>query len=134
MQSWVSDKLLVKVSRKHGLGLFSRIPIEPHELIIVFGGYIGNRPSEDGYFLELITGFYLNNTLDAPKDDLSNFLNHSCEPNAEINDLICVYTIRSIHVGEEITIDYFKGRDASNYPDFQCLCGSPKCKFIKQQI
>lgn len=129
MQSWVSDKLVVKTSRKHGLGLFSRIPLEPNELIIVFGGYIDTKPSFDGYFLEVIPGFYLNNSLTNPKEDVSNFLNHSCDPNAEIRNIICVHTMGNILVSNEITIDYFKGHDLAKFPDFRCQCGSPHCKF-----
>jgi uncharacterized protein len=129
MQSWVSDKLIVKSSKKHGMGIFSRIPIETNELIIVFGGYIDQKPASDGYFLEIIPGFYLNNSLHDPKEDPSNFLNHSCEPNAEIHDKICVYTIQSINAGDEITIDYFKDLDIAKHPEFRCHCGSPACKF-----
>lgn len=120
---------MVKLSKTHGLGLFSRIPIEPQELVIVFGGNIDTQPGKDGYFLEVIPGFYLNNTLNDPKEDPSNFLNHSCEPNAAIKDVICVYTLYSINAGDEITIDYFKDRDIARYPEFRCHCGSPACKF-----
>ena len=131
MQSWVSEKLILKQSKKHGLGLFSQIPVEKDELLILFGGYIDKKPGNDGYFLEIIPGFYLNNSLDNPKDDISNFLNHSCEPNTAIRNVISVYALRSINPGEEITIDYFLNRDISKYPDFQCNCGSPNCKFKK---
>ena len=131
MQSWVSDKLILKQSKKHGLGLFGQIPVEKDELLILFGGYIDKKPAKDGYFLEITPGFYLNNSLDDPKEDISNFLNHSCEPNAEIRNLICVYASHPITPSEEITIDYFANRDISQYPDFQCNCGSPNCKFKK---
>ena len=131
MQSWVSDKLIIKGSKKHGLGIFSRIPLDSNELIIIFGGYVDTKPVEDGYFLQLKPGFYLNNSLTNPKDDLSNFLNHSCEPNTEIRDLICVYTSSAINEGDEITMDYFLNMDISKFPDFTCNCETPSCKFKK---
>ncbi len=56
-----------------------------------------------------------------------NYGNHSCSPNAKLNDLGLV-TIRDIEPGEEITSDYanFSSADWS----MACTCGAPNCRGI----
>lgn len=63
---------------------------------------------------------------------LSNFINHSCNPNSvyDLNDNIIAY--RDIREGEEITIDY--GTFIVNIDqNFICQCGSERCRqYIKK--
>jgi SET domain-containing protein len=85
----------------HGTGLFARKPIEEGAFI---GIYEGERTEENGMHVLWVE--------DAPDDwvgyDGNNdlrFLNHSKSPNAEL-DGQALYSLRQIHEGEEITIDY----------------------------
>jgi len=58
---------------------------------------------------------------------LSNFINHSCEPNLiyDYNDNIIA--ARDIRPGEELTLDY--GNFIVNTDqDFMCGCGTPGCR------
>lgn len=96
------EKLIfVEESPIHGKGVFCRIPIPQ-------GCYIGTYESdpslEDGTYVLWIeeedgieTGWDGNNDL--------RFLNHSFEPNAELEGLD-LYSLRDLVPGEEIFIDY----------------------------
>src|SRR5688572_29421667 len=64
------------------------------------------------------------------------YLNHSCDPNAEIigleygrpgenrADQLLLVAVREIATGDEITIDYAWSAENS----IRCLCGSPNCR------
>lgn len=60
------------------------------------------------------------------------FLNHSCEPNAEVfswdepgkQDTVYLQAIRTIRSGEEVTIDYAWNSDAA----IRCRCGANECR------
>ena len=69
------------------------------------------------------------------RGNISRFINHSCDPNAEAiieDDRIFIYAKRNIQPGTEILYDYQYER----YPEhteedekfYACLCGSPKCR------
>ncbi|BAY10248.1 SET domain-containing protein-lysine N-methyltransferase [Calothrix sp. NIES-2098] len=54
--------------------------------------------------------------------------NHSCEPNIGYRGLN-IYALKDIAVGEELTVDYATIKN-EDFPEFQCQCGSPKCRGI----
>lgn len=59
---------------------------------------------------------------------MAMFVNHSCDPNCEtdeINGRVYISSIRNIKAGEELTYDYwlYDGDD-----DAPCHCGSRKCR------
>ena len=65
----------------------------------------------------------------------SQFINHSCDPNAEAvieGKRIFIYALRTIRPGEEIAYDYqYERTDEHTEEDekfYKCLCGSPKCR------
>jgi len=58
----------------------------------------------------------------------ARFLNHSCEPNCEVEpDVGRVWIVarRNIRAGEEITFNY--GYDLEDYRKYPCRCGSADC-------
>jgi hypothetical protein len=71
--------------------------------------------------------------LDKPKRIIDGygvaaFVNHSCEPNCETDQIkgkMWIIALRDIEAGEELTYDYnlFDGED-----DAPCLCGSGRCR------
>ncbi|KAL6047347.1 putative histone-lysine N-methyltransferase CG1716 isoform X1 [Balamuthia mandrillaris] len=74
------------------------------------------------------------------KNDASNFMNHSCDPNVWYvtfrdphkggQENQCMVARRDIAVGEELTYDYCV-EDTEDMPDFtQCLCGVPCCRGV----
>jgi len=59
---------------------------------------------------------------------MAMFVNHSCDPNCEtdeIGDKVYILSIRDIAAGEELTYDYclYDGDD-----DAPCYCGSKDCR------
>ncbi|HMO79084.1 MAG TPA: SET domain-containing protein [Candidatus Paceibacterota bacterium] len=55
------------------------------------------------------------------------FLNHSCNANTGIRGRVCMYAIRDIREGEEITIDY-STIEADELWEMRCFCGEKKCR------
>jgi len=56
------------------------------------------------------------------------FLNHSCDPNCEVDEIkgrVWIFAIRDIARGEELVWDYNLYDDEDPAP---CYCGSPKCR------
>jgi hypothetical protein len=61
-------------------------------------------------------------------EGLGAFLNHSCEPNCEVDEVknrVWILALRSIEPGEELLWDYSLYDDDDPAP---CHCGSPKCR------
>jgi len=63
----------------------------------------------------------------------SRFINHSCDPNAEVtieNRRIFIDAIRTIRPGEELNYDYSYDRDDADGDDarYPCYCGSKICR------
>lgn len=72
---------------------------------------------------------------------LARFVNHACEPNAEIRPDRDLATLRAVAAGAELTIDY-EWADAllyARFPEhyfwdprwtFTCHCGSARCRSV----
>ena len=82
------------------------------------------------FFLALSAEHYLDATR---KGNVARYINHSCDPNAEmqkwtVNGQIRIgfFTKRPIQVGEEITLDYQFETYGSQ--QLTCLCGSANCR------
>lgn len=65
----------------------------------------------------------------------ARYINHSCDPNCDIDEDYYVVTLRPVHKGEEITLRYneiFPEHEGIHYfwdPrwSFKCRCGAPNC-------
>jgi uncharacterized protein len=58
----------------------------------------------------------------------AEIINHSCQPNLcarRIRGRVFFFSRRTIHAGEELTLDYRFPRDGERV---KCRCGSPKCR------
>jgi len=61
-------------------------------------------------------------------EGLGAYLNHSCDPNCEIDEVknrAWIFALRDIAAGEELLWDYNLYDDETPAP---CHCGSPKCR------
>jgi uncharacterized protein len=61
-------------------------------------------------------------------EGLGAYLNHSCDPNCEIDEVknrAWIFALRDIAAGEELLWDYNLYGDEEPAP---CYCGSPKCR------
>ena len=106
---WVDPRIEVRPSPLHGKGMFARAPIRQGEVVTVWGG-----------------------TLLLTEDDiagLTDYINHSCDPNVWMLDEVTLAARRDIPVGEELTIDYclFEG-DEDHAPPWTCRCGTTLCR------
>lgn len=75
--------------------------------------------------------FELNEEYDLDGDveyNTAKWINHSCEPNCEIeikDDRVWIVSLVDVKKGEEITYNY--GYDIEDYKDHPCKCNSKKC-------
>jgi hypothetical protein len=112
----------------HGDGVYASIPFKSGQWIgRVFGDVM---PGDEGSEYAIDLG---EDRLLEPGPPF-RFLNHSCEPNCELLNLttpgrwrdyeVYVRAIRSIAVGDELTIDYAWHPDAA----IRCGCQSARCR------
>lgn len=127
-------KLSVRESKISGKGLFSEEDISIGQTILTFGGNLHSQ--EDRY-----TGNVLRSTCigisenillceeHSSEKDFSDYINHSCDPNAGMMDSITLVSIKPIKIGEEIFCDYAFWESEENWVmKSDCYCGTEKCR------
>lgn len=134
----IKDKYFKKVCLKQsaisGIGLFANENIERGQIILIFGGSLSRKQDRyTGKFLRStcigITEEFILGESDQSRKELSDYINHSCNPNAGLEDAITLVAIRDIKEGDEILCDYVMWEDneewlMKNY----CQCGSKNCR------
>ena len=76
--------------------------------------------------------FNLNKKYDLDGDfkyNTARLINHSCDPNCEVEGVdlkLWIYSIKDIRKNEELTYDYGFSFD-KDYKNYPCKCGSKKC-------
>jgi histone-lysine N-methyltransferase SETMAR len=75
--------------------------------------------------------------------NIGRYINHSCQPNAVVVPVridnpvpkLCIFALKVIHVGEEITFDYGGGNSSEMHSTQtglterkSCCCGAQVCK------
>lgn len=129
--SYLSPRLEVRpLERKGAFGVFARQAIAAGELLVVWTGMVVNLetlrrlpPLAQSHSLQVEDDLFLAPTRTEPSD----FINHSCDPNAGLNGQIALVALRDIQPGEEICYDYAMS-DGSPYDEFDCRCGAPNCR------
>lgn len=58
-------------------------------------------------------------------EDVSNYTNHSCDPNTWLISDYCMLARRDIKTGDEITMDY---GTIAPIKEFDCMCGTKYCR------
>ncbi len=135
----------VHKSKIHGTGVYATKNISKDKKIIQYIGEKINKKEGDKrsesrlkkYLHSTKTGsvyiFELNKKYDIDGSPLYNkarYINHSCNPNCEVNifnDEIWISSIKKIKKGEELTYDYGYSFDKDDYKDHECKCGSKNC-------
>lgn len=124
-----NSKVSVRRTKKFGRAVFANRKIRKGEIIAAFDG-----PVIDGNYEHWTDDLY-NHAIQIGKDTwrdsngIARFINHSCEPNCGIKNLIEVVAMRDIEKGEQITWDY---EMTEKNPDWKmrCRCGEPNCRKI----
>ena len=135
----------VKNSRVHGKGLYATIDIKKGKKIIEYiaekvSKSEGDKRSErriEKYLNSNKTGsvyiFDLNKRYDIDGSPLYNkarYINHSCDPNCEVNiskGKIWIVAIKNILEGQELSYDYGYEFDKDDYKDHKCKCSAKNC-------
>ena len=133
-----------KRSSLHGSGLFANHDIKKGEQVIQ---YIGDKvtkregdkradkqvkKAEKNKKNGMVYVFELNKKYDIDggvSRNYARFINHSCNPNCEVditNNEIWISSIKKIKKGAELTYNYGYAFD-TDYEEHICKCGSRKC-------
>ena len=135
----------VKKSRIHGTGVFATQDIQKGKDIIEYVGqkitkkegdrrsekrikkYLNSNDTGSVYIFELNSRYDIDGT---PYYNKARYINHSCNPNCEVdikNNQIWISSIKKIKKGEELTYDYGYSFDKNDFRDHLCKCGSKNC-------
>ncbi len=124
------DYIIVLDSPIQGKGIFITKPCQAGEVLMIISGETINaeeclrREEEANVYI-----FYNDDDtyIDTAMTEKIRYINHSCEPNAEVKDRdrdsLYLVASRSIEAGEEITIDY-------DYEEIyeMCFTRNPACQ------
>lgn len=137
-------RIRIGASGVHGKGAFATQRILKGTRIIEYKGeripwkHAQELPPHDPsnphhtFFFSLDDGNVINAAVDGNE---ARWINHSCEPNCETDELdgrIYVYALRDLEKGEELFYDYrlepAERRTKQLEKLFECHCGSAKCR------
>lgn len=129
---YVSRKLEGRISPNKGRGLFALEWIAKDELLLVWGGFIvdGNERQALSERQQSLSITVEENLYFVPfKEEIGDWVNHSCEPNAWLVGQITLFARRDIQSGEEICFDYATCLGINDPADeFECSCGQLDCR------
>lgn len=133
MKTYRSSKIEVRDDALSGRGVFALRDIAKDEIVAIKSGHIVDRDelerinSEVGDFaLQIDDKFYLSPSTADEIDDMTVFINHSCDPNIGFRGQVVYVAMRTIEAGEELCHDYSMER--SDDYTLDCRCGSPLCR------
>jgi SET domain-containing protein len=124
--------LIIRSSSIHAAGCYTTAPIPKGVKVVEYTGpRLSKRQADKRYQDSRIT--YLFGVGDGTRvingHGMAMFINHSCDPNCETEELrgrIWIMSIRPIAAGEELTYDYnlYDGDE----DEARCYCGAPTCR------
>jgi SET domain-containing protein len=137
--SWMSSNIIVKETQGGEHGVFAKKAIQKDTLLMIFGGHIMTRNQEKELpekirdaGIQIDKDFVIGANCE---DEITgtDFVNHSCNPNAYIRGQVSLYTLKDIESGEEITFDYgtvlFGSKKNPTYK-IKCYCHSKDCRKV----
>lgn len=135
--SLMLQRIQVRKSKIHGLGVFATKPIMRGQFIIEYVGEKISKAEGDRRSVEHPFIFILDDDHDLDGNveyNVAKYMNHSCDPNAEFLVLssredpkersVWIRAIKDIDIGEEILYDYHFD-SSERHP---CHCGAPNCR------
>lgn len=147
-KSWIDPRIEIRSSPIHGKGMFAVAPIEKGEVVVIWGlpqTYLSKddaeRAAEKGRAegkcvlvgqldedLFTVEEMVISGT-SARGTDITDFMNHSCNPNVWHEDEVTLTARRDIKPNEELTLDYaLDEADEDFVKPWECICGSPLCR------
>ncbi|MEK7623542.1 MAG: SET domain-containing protein-lysine N-methyltransferase [Patescibacteria group bacterium] len=118
----------------NGQGVFAGRDFSVGERVLEYKGPLvhgSDIPKDDFYglgdrYVQIGQDLFL-----GASDEIDDYLNHSCNPNAGIvveGNTVNVVAIRPIPAGEEIVWDYSTTLDMKGEWEVRCTCGSSNCR------
>ena len=133
MKTYRSPKIEVRSDTLSGRGVVAIADIARDEIVAIKAGNIITRAeleqatAEAGDMaLQIDDEFYLAPQSPDEVEDMSVFINHSCDPNVGFRGQVVYVAMRDIGAGEELCHDYSMER--SDAYTLDCHCGSPLCR------
>lgn len=133
MKTWRSPKVRVTEETLAGRGVVAIADIGKDEIVAIKAGNIitgeelerATRDAGD-LALQIDDDFYIAPRSTEEADDMSVYINHSCDPNVGFRGQVVYVAMRDIAAGEELCHDYAMER--SDEYRLDCHCGSPLCR------
>ena len=133
MKTWRSPKIEVRDNTLAGRGVVAIENIAKDEIVAIKAGNIITRDeieaatrSAGDLALQIDDDFYIAPRTPDEADDMSVYINHSCDPNVGFRGQVVYVAMRDIAAGEELCHDYAMERSDDYRLD--CHCGSPLCR------
>jgi len=125
--------LVIRRSKIHSDGCYTTEPIKKKQLVVEYTGPRITIKEADAVY-EKSPRTYLFGLTDGKHvidgDGVAAFINHSCDPNCEADEVdgrVLITAIRDIRVGEELSYDY-NLYDGDLDDESPCFCGAASCR------
>lgn len=122
-------KIYIADTERNGKGIFAGEEIAPKSLIFIVEGILQHQSYEPERYMvgKYWLGVGHETWLDTPKHNPMYYTNHSCQPNAALEDRVKVIALQHIKKDHEITIDYALTEE-DPYWKMECHCGEQNCR------
>src|SRR3954469_13297458 len=125
--------LIVRSSDVHAAGVFTTTPIKRRTKVVQYTGPIITKEQGDEVYKNRDNTYLFaigkgTDVIDG--HGIAAFINHSCDPNCETDEIkgkIWIVAIRDIRPGEELTYDYNLFDGEENDPA-HCHCKAKHCR------
>jgi len=131
-ESWINPKIDVRSSPLHATGMFAKSLIKTGEIVVIWGGNYVSKAEVDvakkngKVVMQLDDNLF---SIEDHGDDLTYFMNHSCDPNVWMQDAVTLIARTDIQRGEELTADYAMWEGDEDFVStWTCVCNSPLCR------
>lgn len=125
--------LFIRRSKIHADGVYTDSPIKRRAIVAEYTGPRLTNAEADAIY-EHSPRTYLFGLVDGERvidgDGIAAFINHSCDPNCEADEVkgrVIIRAIRKIAAGEELAYDY-NLYDGDMDDPAPCFCGAENCR------
>lgn len=125
--------LLIRRSKIHADGVYTTAPIRKRHIVVEYTGTRLTNDQADAIY-DNSQRTYLFGLSDGERvidgDGIAAFINHSCDPNCESDEIdgrVFLRAIRNIAAGEELAYDYCL-YDGDLDDPAHCHCGARHCR------
>ena len=129
----ITMALVIRRSKIHADGVYTTAPIKRWSVVAEYTGpRLTNAQADDiyeysprTYLFGLVDGIHV---IDG--DGIAAFINHSCDPNCEADEIkgrVIIRAIRNVSAGEELAYDY-NLYDGDLDDPAPCFCGAKTCR------